>query len=533
MGTISEQLNALKQELQNAKDSINSKYNTMDMPSIDKLQIKELSTRINNIPVLNTKDATATENDITENLIAYVKEKKVVGKLLDYRSKNITVDLKLNNSSISMILPGEAIYNKASDITIDFDKIIDLIKLTPDIIKKGEIVLGITGTYEDTTGGSTETPDIEIDEDDPSKSYYNYDATSWMFHMNYKWGLWEILLGTKNPNDYSNAIYHTAYTRMYNAYHLNGQNMDGYFVQYNQNEKTYHNHYYEIDGIKYLTCYVGDLKLTPDECEYIYKCLRYDSPELLMKFTSYRYSYNSEGYVTYMFFDNFDEATRQQYKNACFETFRAICPVIYANYGIDTSIPYQSYSASVNENHYTTEQKVKIAKVIHDYLVLHNNYHESSVENLDQTMYPALSRGIETPVCASYAHAFQWCCQKFGIWCYVVNGSTDSEGNARHLWNMINYTDYGSPSVTDSWKPSIWSEVDVTWDDPTNAGESYCTWEFFNITTSYIQSSRGGNRRRSYREVTNYGNEAYYGFIVDECTCASYTYNGNTQYGGM
>ena len=474
-------------------------------------------------------DGTAEANDIANGKTAYSKSGKVTGTLRDYRGGAIGVTTSIKNNTLMVALPNEGIYDETCVIGIGYSKIAELIGLKAEMIKKGEMVLGITGTYE---GGSSTPEAPEIDPEDPSKSYYNYDTTAYMFRSDCKWGLWEIALNKAN-RDYSNMHYRMAYYRLYNAFFLNGQGMDGYFVTSVDGDKTYHTVYYDIDGKQYLTCYLRDLELTPDECHYIYRCLQYDSPELMMKFTSYRYNYDADGYVTYMFLDNFDETTRQSYMSACFETFKLICPLIYAHYGIETTEPYQSYRDSYSIDHYTKAQKVKIAKVIHDYLVTNNNYAHSSVENLDQTMYPALSRGGDTPVCASYAHAFQWCCHKFGILCYVVPGSTDSEGNARHLWNIVCYEDYASPTYIPTWESDIWYEVDVTWDDPVGAAADYCSWEFFNTTTAYIQSSAGGNRRRSYMDNTSYGNEAYYGYIVDECTATEYTYNGSTLYGGM
>ena len=633
MGVLSNELKQIKGHMSNARNAINDKYQQMDMQQIDALFTKDLEQRIQDIPVLNTFDATAKSENILEGQIAYVQGERIEGIMKDYSgdkdkgyyiqtvSKYNTTDKDMGlicktdingyiNNETKFFLPASSLkergltediivkgksflgitgtgetgvdtddatateedilkdktaYVKGEKVTgtledystytaiatsattsadglyldifgrgvyeqvgITYEKIAQAIGLSANMIKKGEVVLGITGTYEGQGSQNTPTaPDIEY-EGDPALAYYNFDIESYMFQSRYKWGYWEC----KNKSD----NYKYAYMRIYNAYFHNGQNMDGYFCKYPNTSETYHKKYYDVDGNTYLTCYVGGLKLTVDECEYIYRALRYDCPELMMKWGEFYYHVDNSGYVTYLFFDNFDEETRQRYMNKCLSTFQKICEKISSTYNsIDVSGVEQSYRASVTTDYYSAENKVKIAKVIHDYLVLNNTYHSSSIPYLDQIMYPALSEGEETPVCASYAHAFQWCCQKFGIWCGVISGSTnpDADDNGRHLWNMVSYNQLTDPTYTAVANGTMWSECDVTWDDPSNAASDYCQWTFFNVPTTVMESSTGGNRIRAINDVTNFGNDVYYSYIVDKCTCNSYTYSGSTKYGGL
>ena len=217
----------------------------------------------------------------------------------------------------------------------------------------------------------------------------------------------------------------------------------------------------------------------------------------------------------------------------------------------------------------TAEQKVKIAKCIHDYLILHNEYCLDS--EYSQSLYGAMG-GWEYegkgPVCTSYAFAFKYCCNRYGIICHLAFGDASDQhnGDGLHMWNRINYDDPtvsdivwlywgddlerleyfackedsehfdrykddsgqsyytdGDPSQRDwyerygsqaklpwtnsaqQFRKQSWYEVDVTWDDQ---GGDNVIWERFNLSTQEM-----GARLYSENGKTNTGLECYYNYI--------------------
>lgn len=114
-------------------------------------------------------------------------------------------------------------------------------------------------------------------------------------------------------------------------------------------------------------------------------------------------------------------------------------------------------------------------KYIYEYIINNTDYDLDAPDN--QTAYSALINGRS--VCAGYANAFLFLCDKAGIYCGYVSG--DVVGRGPHAWNFIklngNY---------------YW--VDVTWGDPVfldgSVGEDNLNYDYFCVTDKEIMTDR-------------------------------------------
>ena len=261
---------------------------------------------------------------------------------------------------------------------------------------------------------------------------------------------------------------------------------------------------------------------------------------------------------------------------------------------------------------YTPEEKKKIAKCIHDYLVINNAY--AYGDEMNQTLYPAMSRGKRSPVCTSYATAFKYCCSRYGIVCHITLGVCDPNGEhtdeygGNHMWNRINYESFSftekqylhnDGKIVSSDKPvsdvisnlvdkydqdnrsnytanksgnidklffkdssfegndvkvtfiqshkqydkNSWSDVDVTWDDPSEPGtdtlgntDNIC-WDFFNVSSNVMKQQDSGERIYTKIYMTDTGIQCYANLVGQDShqdqliSGKTDRYNGNTIYG--
>lgn len=106
-----------------------------------------------------------------------------------------------------------------------------------------------------------------------------------------------------------------------------------------------------------------------------------------------------------------------------------------------------------------------IAKALHDYLVLNNEYDmryfSGNMPSISYTAYGALVN--HTSVCAGYALAYQALLEQAGIPCEYVTGMTTQ---GYHAWNIIQID-------------GAWYHVDTTWDDPIPDRKGYVRYNYF------------------------------------------------------
>ena len=110
---------------------------------------------------LDTSDATATAGNKKKNATAYVNGTKIVGNVVDYKNGIITPsdanikwvgDPQVDRISFTEKCGGYNVYFIGPNTTLGaytpVSKLANFINLTPDILKKDENILGVTGTYE-------------------------------------------------------------------------------------------------------------------------------------------------------------------------------------------------------------------------------------------------------------------------------------------------------------------------------------------------------------------------------------------------
>lgn len=88
---------------------------------------------------------------------------------------------------------------------------------------------------------------------------------------------------------------------------------------------------------------------------------------------------------------------------------------------------------------------------IHDYVIDHVSYYNGGKQGVGYSEYNAAFEGKAN--CAGYTELFSDLCNRSGIQCRSVTGTTDdADGTSRHAWNLVSCN-------------GKWYYVDTTWDD--------------------------------------------------------------------
>jgi len=132
-------------------------------------------------------------------------------------------------------------------------------------------------------------------------------------------------------------------------------------------------------------------------------------------------------------------------------------------------------------------EKYSILRYIHDYLITRNVYTLVESRRHIRDIYGILVE--EKSVCESYAEAFQYIAQQYGIDCIIARSST-------HEWNFVKMGE-------DDGK---WYVVDVTWDDPSISGkEDEPSGSNSNLSTNYfLTGTENVSYGKSYSQETDH-----------------------------
>jgi hypothetical protein len=198
-------------------------------------------------------------------------------------------------------------------------------------------------------------------------------------------------------------------------------------------------------AMKLETTFPTSVRLNAQQVDNVFTAFLMENPDLFWVDANYRYTYNADGVVTSVTLGYNrcadDLATHIAAFNACADS------VLEVVMGFESDL-----------------DKVKY---IHDLLLNLNDY---AYADLNQSAYSALCLG-ET-VCAGYAKAFSYFCQRLSIPSVVVIGYA---GEA-HAWNIVEL-DGG------------WYVIDCTWDDPVGNPANYYYYNYFNVTDAQISDT--------------------------------------------
>lgn len=372
-----------------------------------------------------------------------------------------------------------------------------LLAIVPEPVQEN---MAITGGI-NADGVAWSEPEISVAVDKPYANKLGYTLT--------------LAENTEENHNQPQQIYEHIYRSLY----LNGEHSGSIFVQDENGDPV------AIPAIAIKTDMFSGITSSnyydrtlngSDTLMHIYFRVVYDNPQLCNGLTTWGRAVGDNDKVTYILIPKYSDHELSAMKDICKRTKAEVQELVY------------NYTGILPKSVLTPVQKSRVAKVIHDFIVLNNKYDEvNEGERVDQTMYPALSKGLNDPVCASYALAFNWLCEDYGIetlyatgvvWSGLISNGVPTASDS-HAWNLVNFED--SPGVFSS-DPSNWSIIDCTFDDPTGASNDYIRWKHFCVRAEDLPKPYAKNSRTKNN----------YAFIypADTESCADYKYTGSTPY---
>lgn len=349
--------------------------------------------------------------------------------------------------------------------------------------------------------------------------------------VEYGWGYY-LLSSDAQRECYKRLVNAWIYSDKYGSYYYTDFK-DGNLYQVLKVVTTYQ----AVTGLK---IYLKDLELSEANFKTVFKAVRQDMVGGVYKYyfdnmeENYLFSL-IDTYLIYAYLPYYPWLDQKSKLGNMQNAVDEVNALIKHYYNID----YMNQKFTLNLKRLTSTEKKYVVKVIHDYLVRHNIYGSSTTPYTgNQIAWSALSNHVTEPVCAGYARAFSYLCTLWGITSLIVPGYVSSESNGNHMWNEVHY---GQKRIEECTESSDWSEMDVTWDDPTLNGQDdsqhttpypdYLRWKYFNVSTSWIAGDSNNTSHLRRPPATGGGNRLVESWPNNKSTNTDYNYGYNPSLG--